>query len=191
MPDRLERTPPKSESLRRTYGSEIPTGDRPHGAEATDPIVIASFHCPETSGDFQRALSIAGISSTKESQGKKTRVSVDYEDLDHAVDILANHQKQHPDSPPPAIRRDYDFLIFGAIIGGGVGLALLFASSNRLSFALITASLTFSGALIGHFIDTLTWSRRTFGLRFGLLEALLLMVACALLLSLPRLWPAS
>lgn len=170
--------------MRRDYRAEIPSGSRPHGIEPADQIVITSFYSAQACDEFQRALSAAGIRSTRKTQSGRTHVSVDSEDRGRAVEILAAHQAEHPDQRLPRIRRDYDFLIFGAVIGGTLGLVSLHASERILSMVMI-ANLTICGGLIGHLIDRFRSSWRKFGrVRFGVLECLLFVTLVAFLLSL-------
>lgn len=192
MPDSFQGKPPKSsesiraslEAMRQDGGVEIPSGPRPDGIEPADQIVIASFYSVQACREFQRALSSVGIRSTWKTQSGRTCVSVDSEDRGHAVEILAAHEAEHPDERPPRIRRDYDFLIFGAVIGGTLGLVSLHASDRILSMVMI-ANLTVCGGLIGHLIDRFRSTHRKFGrIRFGVLECLLFITLVAFLLSL-------
>ena len=115
---------------------------------------------------------------------------MDYEDRQVALDIFAKHAKHHPDVKPPGIRRDFDYLFLGSMIGGGTGVSLLIfaivsSQSTYAPFLMIGAILTLCGGIVGHLIDRQRKIISLFG-RFQLtvVDYLLLMGACATICSL-------
>ena len=157
---------------------------RPQEILPTDQITITSFHGDQVSRHFQRALWVEGISPSQDKRNHKFYASVDNEDRQTALDIFPKHAEQHPDVKPAGIRREFDYLFLGVVIGRGTAISLISAvvshHSTYTPFWSIGAIATLLGGLVGNLIDRLWRNVRLSGrLQPSFVDYLLLMGACA------------
>ncbi len=179
------------QSLGGSTGPNKESGPKASGMQPQDRINVATFHNHEVARGYQRELTQAGVMSTFEiAAGKIARILVDYEDRGKAAEILAEHAAKCPDRRPRGIRREFDYLILGGVLGFSVGTIFVAGAwGNPLA---ITAPVPFAGigALCGHFIDRLRMHYRHTGkISFGVWEFLVLVPIPALMAFLWHLIP--
>lgn len=174
----------KLDAMRKSYQSDVPRGDRMEGVQPADRIQIASFHDAKLCAEFQHSLSVKGIMSSSELRNRKTHVSVDYEDRGLAVEILAAYIGR--DRQPKGLRRDFEFLLLGMILGTTAALVVVVGARNPAVLLPYAASWALIGGLLGHFVDRLRsiW-REHHRIRLGVREYLLLTAICAVAVWMP------
>ena len=163
------------DSIRSGREPDRTPGPAADGMRADEQYNIATFHDQEIGRSFQRALSKAGVMSDSVIRRGKLEVYIDFEDGQRAGAILDEHRTRFPDKPLKGLRRRFDYLIFGVLIGVTVGIFfLLNARQSRLIYSAPVA-FGLAGGLSGHLIDRLRGHyRRTGRLQFGIYEFLVL-----------------
>src|SRR5688572_29547631 len=122
----FQKTPPKSserirtalESVRREAGEQVDAGPHKDGLAAEATLVIASLRDHECARRYQELLLREGIMSQAKVHRMYVEVLVDYSDHLRAGDLLDAHLVAFPDRVRETWRRDYDFTIFGTVLGG-------------------------------------------------------------------------
>jgi hypothetical protein len=189
----LEKTPPKSveriraalESVHRDQPATEP-GPYRAGFAPDEPIVIAAFHDRDCARAFQDALLEAGIVSKSRFHRTGAEVLVDHSDGQRASELLAKHLQRFPDRRRQGHRRDFDFAIFGSVLGLTCGAILL--EFRRPGDFLALTIMTLFGTILGSLLDRpRNRYRRTGQLQFGLGDVLLLTAVIGLAIALWRL----
>ena len=158
------------------------------GLAAEEPLLIASFRDHECCRCFQEALLRAGIMSQAKVHRTGAEVLVDYSDRDQAAAVLERHLAEFPDLPRADYRRDFDFTIFGTVLGATFGTILMFAEFRDVQSLAIFTIFTLFGAITGSFLDRpRNRYRRTGQIQFGPGDLLVLTAVVALGIALWKL----
>lgn len=190
----FHKTPPKSaeriraalESVRREEPPQI--GPHEGGLAPEEPLLVASFRDHQCCRRYQEALLRAGIMSQAKVHRTGAEILVDYSDRDKAADVLEKHLAEFPDLPRADYRRDFDFAIFGTVLGGTFGVILMAAEFRDVQSLAILLIFTLFGAITGNFLDRpRNRYRRTGQIQFGLGDVLVLTAIVALGIALWKL----
>ena len=196
MDQPFKKTPPKSvdsirarlESVQREAGQQVQPGPDRDGVSPDTRLVIAAFHTADAGRRFQELLLRKGIMSQAVLHRSGAEISVDKSDCQRAAELLAEHQKKHPDLAPKTFRRDFDFTIFGTLLGATFGAILLVGELREPRQWLVLIGFALLGAISGHFVDRpRNRYRQTGRMQFGIGEVLLLTTVIALGIVLLRL----
>lgn len=191
-----EKTPPKSadrirsrlDSVQRDVGKKHTPGPLRDGLAPDARVVIASFFTAEAGRRYQQVLLQAGIMSQGTFHRRGAEISVDNSDCERAAELLKQHQLQFPDRPSRDYRRDFDFTIFGTVMGATFGAILLVGEFHGPREVTALVIFTLFGALTGSFLDRpRNRYRRTGQLQFGIGDMLVLTAIIALFFVLWRL----
>jgi hypothetical protein len=189
MNEPLKKTPPKSsdriraalESVRRDVDHEVAAGPYREGLDGDTRFVVAAFHQPEAARRFQEVLLRAGIMSEGAFHRNGAEISIDYSDCQRAAELLERHLAEFPDRPVHSLRREFDYTIFGALLGCTFGLTLAWGEMEGPRLALVLLVFTLFGATSGFFFDgPRNRYRHTGSLQFGVGDLLALMSVIAL-----------
>jgi hypothetical protein len=175
------KTPPKStdkirsalESVRQDVNRKEAAGPFRDGIPADTRIVIASFHQPEAGHRFQEVLLQSGIMSAGKFHRDRAEISVDYSDCDQAAELLKRHLERFPDLPAESWRRDFDFAIFGSLMGATFGVVAVFGEFSGPRSIMVVLVFTLFGAVSGYCCDRpRNRYRRTGHFQFGIGDVL-------------------
>jgi hypothetical protein len=169
----------------RAQSREQPAaGPLTEGSTAEHRIVLAEFHDSASCKAFQQQLSQNGMLFEVRERGQTTLVCVDAGDRVRAGELLANHLQEHPDVWATGHRRDWDGMIFGAMLGAVVGT--IFLAGQRLSWLLTAQMLACAllGSMIGRTLNLLKQTVIQRKLQFGLQETLTLVAIIAMVMFL-------
>ena len=192
----FKRTPPKGsdrirarlESVQREAGQQVQPGPDRDGLSPDTRVVIAAFHTADGGRRFQELLLREGIMSQAVLHRDGAEISVDHSDCQRTAELLEKHLKQYPDLAPKTFRRDFDFTIFGTLLGATFGAILLVGELRELRQLLVLFGFALLGAISGHFVDRpRNRYRQTGRMQFGIGELLLLTTVIALGIVLVRL----
>jgi hypothetical protein len=183
----LHKTPPKTSERIRAALESVRRDEQPaagpykHGLAAEEPLLIATFRDHECCRRYQEALLRSGVMSQVRKHRTGAEVLVDYSDRDKAYDVLKTHLAEFPDLPRADYRRDFDFTIFGTVLGATFGAILLLAEFRDVQSLVILLLFTVLGAVTGSFLDRpRNRYRRTGQIQFGLGDVLVLTAIVAL-----------
>jgi hypothetical protein len=177
----FEKTPPRSpdriraalESVRRA--EQPASGPYRNGLAPEEPLLVASFRDHECCRRYQEALLREGIMSQARTHRTGAEVLVDYSDRRRAAEVLDEHLAAFPDRPRETWRRDFDFAIFGTVLGATFGTILMAAEFRDLRSVVICVIFTLLGAVTGNFLDRpRNRYRQTGQIQFGLGDLLVL-----------------
>jgi hypothetical protein len=185
----FKKTPPKSpqriretlEAVKRDPAQQVDRGPHRDGLADDELLVIASFRDHECCRRYQEALLRAGIMSRAKVHRTGAEILVDYSDHERAADLLEAHLARFADQPRETWRRDFDFTIFGSVLGATFGLILMAVEFRDVQSLAILLTFALFGAIIGVLLDRpRNCYRRTGQIQFGLGDILVLMSLVAL-----------
>ena len=150
------------------------------GLGEDEPLVIASFRDHECCRRYQEApLRAASCPGPKCIAPARRSSSITA--IASAADLLEAHLAQFADQPRETWRRDFDFTIFGVVLGATFGAILMAVEFRDVRSLAILLNFTLLGAITGAFLDRpRNRYRRTGQIQFGLGDILVLTAIVAL-----------
>src|SRR5690606_9884387 len=119
------------------------------------------------------------------SEGKFHRtgaeISVDYSECDRAAELRDEYLMKFPDRPLESSRRDFDFAIFGSLLGSTFGVILSYGEMSAPHVVFVVLTFALFGGVSGYCLDCpRNRYRRTGNLQFGIGDIIGLMAVIAL-----------